>query len=32
MIPIDDGMQRIPFESSIFVLLTCLAELLRWAF
>ena len=31
MIPVD-VMQRILIELGIFVLLTCLAELLRWAF
>ena len=31
MIPID-GMQRILIDFGIFVLLTCLAEWLRWAF
>ena len=31
MIPVD-GMQKIHLEFGIFVLLTCLAELLRWAF
>lgn len=31
MIPVD-GMQRIPLEFGLFVLLTCLADTLRWAF